>query len=198
MNEQVGSTASSDGDLIITSRRIGQNLFDRATDTDADLAPTTTAMVGTSVAPQEGQNAIFVGGNYQQSGTGVGIGQDDISTQPVPVKVHPQAQPYLTGEINSLVEALRSVVLGASNRSQVRISSIEIGLKHLHKDRRRNPYLWMDVNTGPEVLPNQALALWDAIGLKIDQWLPKLSPRARRLFDDRMSMSVVWVEKVAG
>lgn len=128
-----------------------------------------------------------------QSGTSSRDGVGAI-VQPVSRNVSREAREYLRGDIETLVEGLEAIVLTASSAADVPVSSVDVGLKYLRKDRRRNPLIWVEVKTPIEVHPNQALALWDAVGLRIDRWLPRLKPGVRRLVEEQISLSVDWVE----
>lgn len=198
MNIQTSGTASSEESLVIGPSATGQAILDLPPFAEPTTEYEVTGVSGTSTVRRPSSAEPANVGTTRQSGTSAMEGWATVTaTHTVPIRVSREAQPYLTKDFASLMESLLSLVLTAANRSQIAVSSIEIGLRYLRKDRRRNPYIWMEVKTGAEVHPNQALALWDAIGLDVDRWIPKLSPRAKRHFEDRVSLSVLWVESVA-
>ena len=158
----------------------------------------TTQDVAVATPPDPGLTILRAPQVEQQSGT-AGLGEPRAErarqvTRSIVLHVSQDARPRLVGDIGVLIQGLQGIVSTASNASQVPIARVDVGLRYLRKDRRRNPHVWMQVTTPPSVNPNQALALWDAIGLGIDRWTPRLASRARRLLQEQVSVSVDWVE----
>lgn len=196
MNIQVSGTNSPEERVAIESYPMDQTVGDQSSLHELTMEFKMTEVSGTSVAVASSSSELpDIAPMTCQSGAVATQGEGMVfATWAVPVEVSREARPYLAGDLRKVLENLQSLVLTASNRSGVPVVRLEISLKYLRKDRRRNPFIWMEVTTGPEVHPNQALALWDAIGVDVDRWIPKLSPRVKRQFEDRISLSVSWVE----
>ncbi|MBI4199403.1 MAG: hypothetical protein HY535_02885 [Chloroflexi bacterium] len=107
--------------------------------------------------------------------------------------VTPEARPYVQGK-RHLVQGLEGIILEYVNQSQVKVDEFSIEIKHLIRGKKRKPLLWITAKVDPQVHPNQALALWDAIGTGIDEWRRRLSALDRRLLEEEISVSVDWVE----
>lgn len=110
------------------------------------------------------------------------------------IRYQREARPFIVEEVRKAVFGLETIAIDTSNRTGVDLSTLTVKLTHLRKDRLRNPCICIEIKTTPTVHPNQALAYWSALGFAIDDWLPRMDARTRRLFDERLYVSVEWTE----
>lgn len=156
-------------------------VFPRVMTTESGLVESERAEVS--------ENPIAV--NSGDISTAGAVSYETRSIQP---SVSPRARPYLAGATGSLVLGLLASVANATNRSRVKVEKVNIDLRYPRRERRRNPKIWLIIKTGPSVHPNQALALWDAIGLEVEQWRLYLDALSKRILDEDIFISVDWVE----
>ena len=112
----------------------------------------------------------------------------------VRVRVSSEVQQYLNDDVRVLVDGIQAIAVSAAKEFQIDIDRIQVQLRYPRKDRHRNPILGVTIKTPRTVNPNQALALWDSIGLRIDRWRNRMGPSLRRLIDEKIFVSVEWYE----
>jgi hypothetical protein len=122
-----------------------------------------------------------------------GPGSRPATESALDTTVTQEAKPYIAG-MRHLVQGLEGIIVEYVNQSQVKVDELKIEIKHLIRGKKRKPLLWVTATVDPRVHPNQALALWDAIGTGIDQWRRRLPALERRLLQEQISVSVNWIE----
>lgn len=103
-------------------------------------------------------------------------------------------RPHLAGVVGSLVLGVEGIIRHSVQLANVEVSNISLTLRESYETPRNELKFTVHTTANPE----QGFALWDTIGLGIEDWRRRLSPLPKRILDERIGISVEWSEEDAG
>lgn len=125
----------------------------------------------------------------QVSSTQGGLSVEDTYDYPLPTLTFDRdVRPFLVGDMRTLANGVEGLIRNAVQRSHVQASSVVV-TAHTYRNRRG---IELKFTVFTRQNPDQAFALWDAIGLNVEHWRTRLPPRALRLLDEQITISVEW------
>ncbi len=101
-----------------------------------------------------------------------------------------RARSYLNGEMLKLARGVEGIIRDTDRAVRTYISSFRVTTRRFEDSR--NVELMFTVHT--RMNPDQALAFWEGIEMRLGDWASRLPPLARRLLNERTALSVEWVE----
>lgn len=110
------------------------------------------------------------------------------------VRADRETTQYLRGELGRIAVGVEGLIRNAIQRSRTAVDSVDASVRR-YQNRSR---LEVKFTVRTKLNPEQAFALWDEIGKNLDDWKVRLSPRAQRLLDEQVGISVEWVDRDAG
>lgn len=101
-----------------------------------------------------------------------------------------EAKAYLSGDMTRIATGIEGIVRNVAQLAGADVKAISVTTRRFRgaKHRQVKFTIHSDMN------PVQALAFWDAIGVRIDDWSSRLTVRTRRILNEETAISVEWVE----
>lgn len=108
---------------------------------------------------------------------------------PLPrIKVERAAHSYLVGDMAHIMEGIQAIVYSHAMLSRVTIRSLSVTTRHFRDPHKVELKFTVQTENNME----QSLAFWEAIGVRLYDWGTRLRPKAKRLLEEDIGVSVEW------